>query len=92
LYNRRIITVLFARGLPRAGGGEVITHAETDDVVEDVMAIMRSAQAVARTSLYLYVKFYRMFPEIVDSARGRSSMLVSHLCDLIKKDRSRTPS
>jgi hypothetical protein len=84
--------VRFARGLPRAGGGEIITHAETDTIVEDVMAIIRSAQAVARTSLYLYVKFYRMFPEIVDSASGRSSMLVSHLCGLIKKDRSRTPS
>jgi hypothetical protein len=78
--------ILWGRLEEVAGGGEVITHAETDDVVEDVVAIIRSAQAAARTSLYQYVKFCRMFPEIVQTAPGQSPQLLSwsHYIELLR--------
>jgi predicted nuclease of restriction endonuclease-like (RecB) superfamily len=119
---------------------EDITYTETDDVIEDVVAIIQSAQAVAhkaidttlvrrnwlvgmrivneelkggvrsetygrkvvprlaeeltrrfgrgytRTSLYQYVKFYRMFPEIVQTASGQSPQLLSwsHYIELLR--------
>ena len=119
---------------------EGITYAETDDIVEDVVAIIQSAQATAhraidttlvrrnwlvgmrivneelksgarsetygrkvvprlagelthrlgkgytRTSLYQYVKFYRMFPEIVHSVSGQSHVLLSwtHYRELLR--------
>jgi hypothetical protein len=69
-----------------AGGGEDIAYAETDNVVEGVVAIIQSAQTVARTSLYQYVKFCRMFPEIVQTAPGQSPQLLSwsHYIELLR--------
>ena len=119
---------------------EGITYAETDDVVEDVVAIIQSAQTTAhraidttlirrnwlvgmrivneelkggqrsetygrkvvprlakeltrrlgkgytRTSLYQYVKFYRMFPEIVQTLSGQSPQMLSwsHYIELLR--------